>query len=103
MGLDTTRWPSSINSTVAAYQTSLVTPKASPFKNGIEDLAGSAALVRFEIERIFAARKISCFRCNEPSAPRNLALGTAVIEVQGSFRIVGRRLFECLAPSTVGS
>ena len=40
-------------------------------------------LSAFEFQRIFAARETSCLRCNEPSASRNLALGTTGIEVQG--------------------
>ena len=91
MGLDTTRRSSSINS-LAADQTSLVTPKASSLKNGIEDLAGSAELVRFQFQRIFAARETS-LRYNEPSASRNLALGTTGIEVQGSLEATQNERF----------
>ena len=56
---------------------------ASSLKNRIEDLARSATLVPVQFQRIFAARETSCLRCNEPSASRNLALGTTGIEVQG--------------------
>ena len=84
VGLDTTRRSSSIDSTVAADQESIVATEASSFKNGIEDLAGLAAHVRFKFQRIFAARETSCLCCNEPSAPRNMALGTTDIEIQGS-------------------
>ena len=93
VGLDTTRRSSSINSTVAADQTSLVTPKASSLKNRIEDLARSATLVPFQFQRIFAARETSCLRCNEPSASRNLALGTTGIEVQGSLEATQNERF----------
>ena len=93
MGLDTTRRSSSINSTVAADRTSLVTLKASSLENGIEDLAGSAALVRLKFQRIFAARETS-LRCNEPSASRNLALATTGIEVQGSLETTENEGFD---------
>ena len=93
VGLDTTRRYSSIDSTVAADQESIVATEASSFKNGIEDLAGSAALVRFEFQRIFAARETSDLRCNEPSAPRNMALGTTGIEMQGSLEATQNQRF----------
>ena len=84
VGLDTTRRSSSIDTAVAADQESIVAPEVSSFKNGIEDLAGSAALVRFQFQRICAARETSYLRCNEPSAPRKMALGTTGIEIQCS-------------------
>ena len=83
VGLDTTRRSSSIDSTVAADQESIVTPVASSFKNGFEDLAGSAALACFQFQRICAARETSYLRCNELNAPMNMALGTTGIEIQG--------------------
>ena len=93
MGLDTTRRSSSIDSTVAADQESIVTPEASSFKNGIEDLAGLAAHVRFKFQRIFAARETSYLRCNELNAPRNMALGTTGIEMQGSLEATQNQRF----------
>ena len=93
VGLDTTRRSSSIDSTVAAYQESIVATEASSFKNGIEDLAGSAALVRFKFQLIFAARETSCLCCSEPSAPRNMALGTTGIEIQGSLEATQNERF----------
>ena len=83
VGLDTTRRCSSVDSSVATNQVAVVTPKASTFKNGIEDLAGSAALVRFKLQRIFAARETSSLRCKTPSGFGKLTLGATGIEVQG--------------------
>ena len=93
MGLDTTRRSSSIDTAVAADQESIVAPEASSFKHGIEDLAGSAALVRLKLRRICAARETSCLCFNEPSAPRNMALGTTGIEIQCSLEATQNERF----------
>ena len=93
---DPSRWASSIDSSVATNKVLFDVSKAQTLKNGIKNLARSAAFVRFKLKRILA-RETSCLRCKKTSAPRKLPLGATGIKIQGPLRMSASMALMALA------